>query len=148
VSAQVALPTRGGADALTQTVDAYLWGYVSKDLLGLHTDLNLGLDVLSVDVQPAIQLVAAAAISRDLGRDLNAALEVYTCEGGGAYADHDAGALTALSYAPTGWLTVQAGADVALYRDVRSLTLFAGLTFVPYQRARPPADRVELAASR
>jgi len=42
---------------------------------------------------------------------------------------------------------VQAGADVALYRDVRSLTLFAAVTVVAYRRARPD-DRGTLAASK
>lgn len=136
VSAVVALPTHSGPDALIQTADTYLWGYLSKDLLGVHADLNLGFDVLSVDTRPAIQLVAAAAVSRALSDDFGAALELYTCEGGGMYEEHDAGALAALSYTATPWLTVQAGADMALYRDVRSLTLFAGVTVVPHQRAR------------
>ena len=147
VSAVVALPTRGDPDALTQTVDTYVWGYLSKDLRGVHADLNLGLNVLSIDARPAIQLIAAAAVSRALSDRVGAALELYTFEGGGAYAEHDAGALTALSYTAAPWLTVQAGADVALYRDVRSLTLFAAVTVVAYRRARPD-DRGTLAASK
>src|ERR1051325_4559005 len=48
VSAMVMLPTRDGDAALTQTVDTYLCAYASKNVLGLHTDLNLGLNVLPV----------------------------------------------------------------------------------------------------
>lgn len=53
VSAMVSLPTRGGDDALTQTVDAYLCAYASRDVLGVHTDVNLGVNLLSVDAAPA-----------------------------------------------------------------------------------------------
>lgn len=145
VSGIVMLPTRGGDDALTQSVDTYLCAYVSKDVLGVHTDLNLGLNLLSIDDHPATQVVAAAAVSRDLVTDLGAALETYVFQGGGAYANHDAGALFALSYAPAPWIKVEAGGDVALYRDARSLTVFTAITVVPHHGARP-ADGAALAA--
>ena len=145
VSAMVMLPTRDGDAALTQTVDTYLCAYASKNVLGLHTDLNLGLNVLSIDDHPATQLVAAAAVSRELVPDLGAAFETYMFQGGGAYADHDAGALLALSYTPAPWIKIEAGGDLALYRDARSLTLFTAVTVVPYRPARP-AERAELAS--
>lgn len=145
VSAMVMLPTRGGDDALTQTVDTYLCAYASKDVLGLHADLNLGLNLLSLDDHPATQFVAAAAVSRELVPDLGAALETYVFQGGGEYADHDAGALVALSYTPAPWIKIEAGGDVALYRDTRSLTVFTAVTVVPYHPARPAA-RPELAS--
>ncbi|MFO0673994.1 MAG: hypothetical protein U0235_30975 [Polyangiaceae bacterium] len=54
-------------------------------------------------------------------------IEGYTFNGGGAYAGHDGGALTALSFSPMPELVLDAGADTALYRDTRSVTFFAGL---------------------
>lgn len=147
VSALVMLPTRSGADAVARTTDAYLWGYASKDMLGIHADLNLGLDVLSIDARPATQVLAALSLSRDLARGFGAMLEGYTYEGGGAYASHDAGILMAVSYAPSPRIMLDLGGDVALYRDARSMTLFAGVTFVPYHRVAA-AGAGELAASR
>jgi hypothetical protein len=145
VSAMMSLPTRGGDDALTRTVDAYLCAYASKDVLGVHADVNLGANVLSIDAAPATQLVAAAAVSREVLPDLGAALETYMFQGGGDHADHDAGALFALSYTPAPWIKIEAGGDVALYRDARSLTVFTAVTVVPVRRAHP-AERPALAS--
>jgi len=147
-SALVMLPTRSGADAVTRTTDADLWGYLSKDLLGIHADFNLGLDLLSVDARPAAQFVAALSVSRDLARGFGAMLEGYTFEGGGAYASHDAGVLIAMSYAPTPRIMFDLGGDIALYRDARSATLFAGVTFVPYWRRSASPGGGELSARR
>lgn len=135
VSALAMLPTRSGPDAVTRTTDLYVWGYLSKDLLGLHADFNVGLDLLSIDSKPATQVVVALSVSRDLAHGVGAMAEGYTFEGGGSYAAHDAGLLMALSYAPAPRVMFDAGVDIALYRDARSLTAFAGVTFIPYRRA-------------
>ena len=148
VSALIMAPTRSGDAAVTRTTDAYLWAYASKDLpLGIHADLNFGLNVLSFGDKPASQFVAALSTSRDIGHGVGAMLEGYTFEGGGDYASHDAGVLMALSYSLSPRIMFDAGGDVALYRDARSMTLFAGVTFVPYQRTKAAAapDPRELA---
>jgi len=148
ISALFALPTRSGSDAIAQTVDGDFWIYLSKDLLGFHADLNLGADVLSITDKPATQLLAALSVSHDVAYGLGAMLETYAFEGGGSYAAHDAGVLMGLSYAPTPRVTFDLGGDIALHRDTRSVTLFAGITLVPYhgRRAAPSAGR-ELASA-
>ena len=137
VSALFSIPTRSGDDAMTRTRDGYFWVYASKDLLGFHADGNLGLDVLSLTDAPAVQGVAALSVSHDLAFGLGAMVETYAFEGGGSYAQHDAGVLMALSYAPTPRIMFDLGGDVALHRDARRATLFAGVTFIPYRAARP-----------
>lgn len=148
VSALVMLPTRDGASAATQTTDGYFWAYASKDLGSVHADFNVGLDVLSIDHHPAVQELVALSLSRDLAYGVGAMLEGYTYEGGGDYAEHDAGILTGLSYALTPRIMFDAGADIALYRDARHLTLFGGLTFAPYHVDRARANNPHLAANR
>ena len=148
VSAFLAVPTRDGPGALTQSKDADMWVYASKDLpLGIHADLNLGIDVLGVDDHPAIQELVALSLSRDLGHGFGTMLEGYAFEGGGTHAEHDAGVLTGLTFAVVPRVMLDAGFDVALYRDARDVTMFAGVTFVPYAHAAPTAAaRVETAS--
>jgi hypothetical protein len=150
VSALFMTPTRSGADAAIQTTDGYFWAYASKDALGFHADLNVGVDVLSLNDKPANQYVGALSVSHDLFGGLGAMAETYAFEGGGMYASHDAGLLMALSYAPVPEVMFDLGGDVALHRDSRHGTLFVGVTFVPYRSApaRHAAPGAPLTASR
>jgi len=115
------------------TTDGDFWLYLSQDLPGVHADLNVGVNVLSMDSQPAVQYLGALSLSRDLAWGVGAMLENYAFVGGGSYADHDAGVLSGFTYAPTPRLMFDLGTDIALFRDSRNLTLFAGFTIVPYQ---------------
>ena len=144
VSALFGAPTTNDEAAAVRTYDANAWVYVSKDALGFHGDINLGLDTLSLDKKPAIQTLAALAVSRDLAFGFGAMIEGYTFNGGGAYAGHDGGVLTALSFSPMPELVLDAGADTALYRDTRSVTFFAGLTMLPFDSVRAGARRASL----
>lgn len=136
VSALVAGPTSSSADAVVQTWDADVWAYISKDIVGFHADLNLGADTLSVDRKPALQTIAALAISHDIAWGFGAMVEGYSFNAGGSYAKDDGGFLSALSYSPTPELVFDAGVDVALYRDTRTTTFFAGLTLLPFDMVR------------
>ncbi len=131
MSALFAIPTRTGTDAVTKTTDAYLWAYASKDILGFHADLDVGANVLSVDDHPAVQGVAALSVSHDLIGGVGVMAEAYAFEGGGSYASHDGGILSAISIAATKRVMFDVGTDVGLYRDTRRMTLFAGITFAP-----------------
>lgn len=51
---------------------------------------------------------------------------------------------TSLSYSPLAWLTIETGADVAMYRDARSPGVFVGVTLVPYH-PETAAERTALA---
>lgn len=137
ISALVAGPTSSSADAVVQTWDADVWAYISKDIVGFHADLNLGADTLSVDRKPALQTVAALAISHDLAWGFGAMVEGYSFNAGGPYAKDDGGFLSALSYSPSPELVFDAGVDMALYRDTRTTTFFAGLTLLPFDMVRP-----------
>ncbi len=141
VSALVSAPTAKDEGAAVRTYDESTWIYVSKDLLGFHGDINVGLDALSLDKKPALQTLAALAVSRDLAFGFGAMIEGYTYNGGGAYAGHDGGVLTALSFSPMPELVLDAGADTALYRDTRTVTFFAGLTMLPFDSVRAGARR-------
>lgn len=137
VSALVMTPTRDGDAAAQKTKDAYLWAYASKDLPWLHADFNVGANILSYDDHPAVQEVVALSLSKDLGKGIGAMLEGYGFWNGGMYTTHDAGVLTGLTYAVTPRVMFDAGFDVALYRDARNVTMFAGVTFVPYTSVAP-----------
>jgi hypothetical protein len=132
LSALVMLPTRSDTDAMTRTTDGYFWAYASKDLLTIHADFNVGVNVLSMTDKPATQVLAALSLSRDIGHGVGAMLEGYAFEGGAPYGTHDAGILTGLTYSITPRMMLDAGVDIALYRDVRNLTLFGGVTFIPF----------------
>lgn len=132
VSALVSTPTRDGAAAVTRTTDVNLWAYASKDLPWLHADFNVGFDVLSVDDHPALQELVALSLSRDISHGVGAMLEGYAFWNGGEYVDHDAGVLTGLTFSIAPRVMFDAGFDVSLYRDTRNVTMFAGVTFVPY----------------
>lgn len=146
VSALFMFPTRDGADAVTQTTDGYFWIYASKDLPWLHADFNVGLNVLSLDSHPAVQELVALSLSRDLAFGFGAMLEGYAFEGGGDYAAHDAGVLTGLTYSIGPRVMLDAGVDIALHRDSRDLTMFAGVTFAPYAHVQRSAAGERLAA--
>lgn len=131
VSAVVMMPTRGD-DAVASTDDAYLWAYLSKDVAGVRADLNVGANLLNYDDDPTLQEVVALSLARDLGGGVGAQLEGYALGDGGMYATHDAGIQVELTYALSARVALDVGIDIALYRDTRDTTMFAGVAFVPY----------------
>lgn len=139
VSAFLGAPTRHDAGATVSTYDAYVWGYASTDVAGVHADLNLGIDILGLTDHPGAQGVAALSLSHDLAAGFGVMLEGYTFQGGGSHADHDAGILSGITYAPVPQIMFDLGGDVGLYRDTRRATLFAGVTFVPAGSHHAPA---------
>jgi hypothetical protein len=92
-------------------------------------------------------VVTALSVSHDISHGVGAMGEAYAFEGGRAYAAHDAGVLTAVSYGPSPGIMFDLGSDIALHRDARSATLFAGVTFIPYHTERARAAGAALAAS-
>ncbi len=87
--------------------------------------------MLSIDADPALQVVGALSLSRDIAWGLGAMLEGYTFERGEPYVEHDAGLLMGLSYSLAPEVMFDIGGDVALYNS-RSATLFVGVTFLPF----------------
>jgi hypothetical protein len=85
--------------------------------------------------------VAALSMSRIWRAGFGAMLEGYMLEGGGAYASHDASVLMAVSYAPTRGSCSTSAATSRCTATRGWVTLFAGVTFVPYYQAAAPARR-------
>ena len=145
LSAFLGFPTHAGDSALQQTYDAYVWSYLSKDIGFVHTDLNLGVNLLDLRGSPTPQWVTAWSFSTDIAYGLGVMTEGYGFFGGPAPVA-DAGWLNAISYSPVPEVMFDLGGDAGLVRAQRAYTLFVGVTFVPY-RARTGSRAPTFAAS-
>jgi len=132
VSAFLGFPTHAGDVAIQQTYDAYVWSYFSKDISFVHTDLNLGVNILDLRGSPKTQEVTAWSFSSDIAYGLGVMTEGYGFFGGGATVA-DAGWLNAISYSPVPEVMFDLGGDVGIMQSQRAYTLFVGVTFVPYR---------------
>ena len=139
VSAQASIPTFRRAGYL-RTYDALLTAYVTKDLGPIHVDSNVGLNVWRID-DPLVQVYTATAFSMNLLPTFQVMAEGYVYSGASPVAARDAGTLFAVSETLAPWLVLDEGADVALFRDTRSFSLFVGLTIVPAVFWRPAPSR-------
>jgi hypothetical protein len=139
VSAQASIPTFRRAGYL-RTYDALFAVYVTKDLGPVHVDSNFGLNLWRVE-DPLAQVFTATAFTMNLPASLQVMAEGYAFSGASPVAARDAGALFAVSETLAPWLVLDEGADVALFRDTRSFSVFVGLTVVPvvFWRPRAPA---------
>ncbi len=132
LSAFLQFPTHPATSSLQSTYDALVWTYFSKDIAFVHTDLNLGVNLLNITGSATPQWVTAWSTSADIAYGLGFMTELYGFYGGPATVA-DAGWLNALSYSPAPEVIFDLGGDVGLARDQRAYTLFVGVTFVPYQ---------------
>ncbi|HEX4385386.1 MAG TPA: hypothetical protein VH083_20645 [Myxococcales bacterium] len=129
-SATVSVPTFAGQTGYTRITDLFFAGYVSKDFGPIHADFNLALNVWRIDGTAEPQPWAALSFSTNLTTRFGADLETYVFGSADPVATKDAGVLAALTFSPSPFLTFDAGGDVSLFRDVRSYSLFVGLTVV------------------
>ena len=141
ISAQASIPTFRRAGYL-RTYDALLTLYVTKDLGPVHLDSNAGLNVWRVD-DPIVQVLEATALTMNLLPTFQVMAEGYAFSDASPIAARDAGVLFAVSETPVPWLVLDQGADLALFRDTRSFSLFVGVTIVPavFWRPAPRAAR-------
>jgi hypothetical protein len=130
VSALVSVPTAEAMGYL-RTYDALLAAYVTKDIGWLHADFNVGLNLWRVESEPLTQLWTALALSVPVGRGFGAMVEGYVFSDAAPIAERDAGVLSAISYQPRPWLVIDAGPDVGLVRDTRTVSAFVGVTIDP-----------------
>lgn len=131
LSAFLQFPTYS-TSTLQSTYDALVWTYLSKDIGPIHTDLNLGVNLLNLAASATPQWVTAWSTSADIAYGFGVMTELYGFYGGPATVA-DAGWLNAISYSPVPEVMFDLGGDVGLAREQRSYTLFVGVTFVPYQ---------------
>jgi hypothetical protein len=136
ISVQASIPTFRRAGYL-RTYDALLTVYVTKDLGPVHVDSNVGLNLWRID-DPLAQVFSATAFSINLAPPFQAMAEGYVFSNASPVAARDAGILVAVSETLAPWLVLDEGADLALFRDTRSFSLFVGLTIVPAVFWRPP----------
>jgi hypothetical protein len=137
ISAQASIPTFRRAGYL-RTYDALLTVYVTKDLGPVHVDSNFGLNLWRIE-DPLPQVFTATALSVNLLPSFQVMAEGYVYSDASPVAARDAGTLFAVSETLLPWLVLDEGADIALFRDTRSYSLFVGLTIVPAVFWRPPA---------
>jgi hypothetical protein len=130
VSATLSVPTFAGQTGYTRIVDLFLVGYASKDFGPIHADLNLALNLWRIDGTAEPQPWAALSFSTNITTRFGADLEGYVFGSADPVATKDAGVLAALTFTPSPFITFDAGGDVSLFRDVRSYSLFVGLTVV------------------
>jgi hypothetical protein len=133
VSALFAFPTRDGEEVATRTTDGRFWAYLSKDFAGFRGDLDLGVNVLSIDSAPESQMFAALSAGHDLVGHLAGVVEGYWFSSAGERAERDLGVLVGLQYALAPRVMLDAGVDVAWEGHERELSVFAGLSFSPYR---------------
>ena len=128
------------APGFTRSYDLLLVAYVTKDLGPIHTDLNFGVNLWRLDGAPAASamgragsLARATAQLHDHGREL-------LLRDAAPFATRDGGFLFALAFAPRPWIVLDVGADVGYFPAQRSVSAFAGLTFVPVRWWRKPSS--------
>ena len=132
VSAALSIPSWDRAQDFPFAYDASFWGYVSKDVGVVHVDLNGGLNIWEFDRTPIYQPFVTMAVGAPLAFGFGTMLEIYDFDGAGRFSPADGGILGGLSYSPRPWLMFDAGADVSLHREARTVTLFSGMTVIPY----------------
>jgi len=136
VSAQISLPTFPASGYL-RTQDAFLTGFVSKDVGFVHADWNVGALFWRVEGSPAAQAFTALALSPSLPAPFGVAVEGYYFSDAGPLAPHDGGVRSAFSVAARSWLVVDVGGDVGFFPSTRAYSVFLGMTVVPAVVNRP-----------
>lgn len=124
--------------------------YITKEKGIVHGDLNLGLNLYQVNQEAVpMQLWAALAVSVGLPQSFTVTGELYAMNAAPPVAPKDGGFLVALAWAPKSYLIFDVGGDVGFFPEVRTVSVFAGLTMVPfslYNRAKGPARAAAVAS--
>ncbi len=134
-SIEASVPTFRRAGYL-RTYDALPTGFASKDVVSVHADLNVGVNLWRFE-RPLPQAFAALALSRELFGPVGAMVEGYLFSDAAPVAARDEGFLFALSQTPRPWLIFDEGPDVGFYPSTRAFRLFAGFTVIPAVLWRP-----------
>jgi hypothetical protein len=113
-----------------RALNEYSTLYITKDVGWLHIDLNVGVNALRLTEQPLVQGFVALAFSTALPLNFGAMLEGYYFSDAAPISARDAGILSAVTYSPRSWLTVDLGTDVGLVGTTRAVSAFAGLTMI------------------
>ncbi len=138
VSAEVSVPTFPGQGYL-RTYDAFITGYVTKDMGLLHADFNVAGNLWRVDGSPAPQLLVALALSTNLPPPFGFMGEAYYFSNAAPVAPRDGGLLFAFTHSPRSWSIFDMGADVGWFPSARAYSLFFGASIVPVVLWRPTA---------
>ncbi len=146
ISVHVAFPTHGFEGAAQRTIDASAWWYISKDVGPVHGDINFAVNVFDVTHNPTPQGLMTLALSMPIGFGFGVMSEAYTLFGNVEAVPVDGGWLNAISYSPIPEIAFDAGADVGFYWQTRTVSFFAGITFVPQGASRAPLTRTAAAA--
>jgi hypothetical protein len=130
-SAEASIPL-AAATGYVRTTDLLLNAYVTKDFRWLHADLNLGLNLLSLDApSPRPQPWMALAFSVALPKGFTVMAEHYFFLDFAPVAAEDGGLLLALAWAAKRWIVFDVGGDVGYLQSKRSYSLFVGTTITP-----------------
>jgi hypothetical protein len=129
LSSTLSIPTFQ-ATGYTRTYDALFTAYVTKDIGGLHADLNIGGNLWRIERAPLPQAWAALALSAPLPRHFGAMLEGYYFSSASPVNPRDGGILAALSYQPRKWVVLDAGPDLGLVQSSRVASAFVGVTLI------------------
>jgi hypothetical protein len=140
VSATASVPIPAPQQGYVRTFDAFLTGYVTKDVGPVHADANVGVNLWRLDGAPLAQGFGALALSVNLPRPFGAMAEAYFFSNAAPIASRDGGLLFALSHSPRPWLVFDFGGDVGWFPSARAYSVFFGMTIVPVVlwRRSPP----------
>jgi hypothetical protein len=121
--------------------DSSFWGYATKDMGPLHFDLNGGLNIWQFDLpERSVQVFSSLAGSTAVTKHFGVMMEVYGFSDAGRIAPKDGGLLMGFSYAPSPSWMFDVGEDVSMFPSTRRITLFAGVTLVPFRLWGSPAS--------
>ncbi len=131
-SAALSVPSFNPPRDFPFAYDASFWAYATKDLCGVHFDLNGGVNVWQFDLPArSVQGFGTLAAGVPLPFHLGVMVETYGFTDAGRIAPKDAGLLMGLSYSPSPSVMFDVGEDVSVFPSTRRLTLFLGVTFIP-----------------
>ena len=138
VSAELSIPTFPGQGFL-RTYDAFITGYVTKDMGPVHADFNVAGNLWRFDGSPQPQLLLALALSTNFPPPFGVMGEAYYFSNAAPVAPRDGGLLFAFTHSPRSWLIFDLGADVGWFPSARAYSIFFGASIVPVVLWRPRA---------
>jgi len=130
LSAIASVPTFRG-QGYQRTYDAFLTGYITKDLGLLHADFNVGENVWRLEGNPLHQEWAAFSLSMNLPPPFGVMAETYYFTNGAPIVMRDGGFLFAINHSPKSWLMFDFGGDIGMFPSARAYSLFVGMSVVP-----------------
>jgi hypothetical protein len=138
VSAHLVFPTLTQDDARQTTVDTLAMLYASKDFGRLHLDVTATLVIADLTGVPVPQGAAALTATWNFNETWAVASGPYSSFGNGDRLALDGGWYAALNWSPVPELVFCGGAEVGLFQDTRSYSVFGGVAWVPTASARLP----------